>query len=142
MYPVDVTIYSGMSGAPLLSSDNSVIGVFSGSYTEGRGIGWAIPIKYALDLMSQPQMGRRADQIGAWPSLTLMNSRWISLKRSYDQPFEPEHIAELEILEQARGRRRTDSPDLINRHRRQQLSPHLAGTHIADTGDIADASSQ
>jgi hypothetical protein len=36
-------------------------------------------------------------------------------------------------LDELCGRRRADSPDLINRHRRQQLSPHLAGTHIADT---------
>jgi hypothetical protein len=101
VYPVDITVYSGMSGAPVVGSNDAVIGVFSGSYAEGRGIGWAIPIKYITALLLQPALHRSASSMGSWPSLDLMGSRWISLKRSYDKPFDSEHIAQLEILEEA-----------------------------------------
>jgi hypothetical protein len=101
IYPVDVTIYSGMSGAPVIGANDSVLGVFSGSYSEGRGIGWAIPTKYIVALLSQPAIGKSVDAMGAWPRLDLMGNRWVSLKRSYDKPFDSEHIANLEILEQA-----------------------------------------
>lgn len=101
VYPVDVTIYGGMSGAPVLTNNDSVIGVFSGSYDEGRGIGWAIPIKYVVDLLAGPVLDIAADNMRAWPALALMSSRWVSLKRSYSKPFSSEQIARLEILEQA-----------------------------------------
>jgi hypothetical protein len=102
VYPIDITIYGGMSGAPVVTNGSSVIGVFSGSYSEGRGIGWCIPIGYVTQLMEQKPLHRTASSIEAWPALTLMGPRWISLKRSYDTPFTAEHIAKLEILEQAR----------------------------------------
>jgi hypothetical protein len=101
IYPVDVTIYSGMSGAPVIAANDAVLGVFSGSYSEGRGIGWAIPTKYILALLSQPALGKSVDAMSAWPRLDLMGNRWVSLKRSYDKPFDSEHIANLEVLEQA-----------------------------------------
>jgi hypothetical protein len=101
IYPVDVTIYNGMSGAPVIGDDQAVIGIFSGSYVEGRGIGWAIPVRYLLDLLGQPVLNYDIASVGIWPKLTLMVSGWMSLKRSYVAAYSAEHIAQLEILEQA-----------------------------------------
>lgn len=102
VYPLDITVYGGMSGAPVVTNASSVVGVFSGSYSEGRGIGWCIPIGYVTELIGQEPLHRAVSNIGAWPALTLMGPRWISLRRSYDREFSAEHIAELEILEQAK----------------------------------------
>jgi hypothetical protein len=99
VYPVDVTIYSGMSGAAVVGSNGTVIGILSGSFDEGRGIAWCIPIKYAIELMQTSAMNKRPDQMPIWPELSLMKASWISLRRSYRKPFSPEHIAKLEILE-------------------------------------------
>lgn len=55
--PVDFTIYSGMSGAPVIGR-LGVVGILSGSYNEGGSIAWAIPSKYLsakyLTAASQP----------------------------------------------------------------------------------------
>ena len=101
VYPVDVTIYGGMSGAPVLGNDGAVIGVFSGSYAEGRGLGWAIPYKYVQEMIGHSRLGRSPADMAGWPALTLMASSWISLKRSYDHPFDADHIAELDLLGQS-----------------------------------------
>jgi hypothetical protein len=99
VYTTDITLYSGMSGAPVLSTTGQVIGVLSGSYDEGRGTGWAIPITYALDLLNTPPKGVTAGQMGVWPALDLMGPSWISYKRSYSKKFDSLHIGQLEILE-------------------------------------------
>jgi hypothetical protein len=99
--PLDVTIYSGMSGSPVVSQTGRVLGVLSGSYDEGRGIAWAIPGKYLQALAATPPLNRRVDQMLSWPDLTLMDKGWVSLKRSYSRPFTSEHIAQLEVLETA-----------------------------------------
>jgi len=99
--PIDITIYSGMSGAPVLSSNGTVIGILSGSYDEGRGVAWAIPWKYVSALASTSAINRRPDQMVVWPDLSLMSKGWVSLKRSYAKPFGAQHIAQLESLETA-----------------------------------------
>jgi S1-C subfamily serine protease len=101
IYTIDITIYSGMSGAPVLTSAGNVIGVLSGSYDEVRGIGWAIPIAYALDLLNSAPKGVPAASIGVWPALDLMGPSWLSYKRSYGKKFDSAHIGQLEILETA-----------------------------------------
>ncbi len=98
--PVDVTIYSGMSGAPVvLTSNGTVLGILSGSFDEGRGIGWVIPSKYIDQLIRKKPINKRPEEMVSWPQLSLMKPGWISLKRMYSKPFTSEHIAKLEILE-------------------------------------------
>ena len=99
--PLDVTIYNGMSGAPVVSGNDRVVGVLSGSYSEGGGIGWAIPTKYLIALTRREPEGRTVDSVQVWPPLELMRASWVSPKRSYDVPLSPKHIRKLEILENA-----------------------------------------
>jgi hypothetical protein len=101
VYPVDVTVYSGMSGAPVVGSNDSVIGILSGSFDEGRGIAWAIPITYVTTLMQTQPLMKPPNQVAVWPELSLMASGWISLKRTYTKAFSGVQIAKLEILEGA-----------------------------------------
>lgn len=75
--PFDVTVYGGMSGAPVISNDK-IIGVLSGSLDEGGSIAWAIPIKYVKDKM---RLVNKLPRNISWPELTLMNNaNWRSLK--------------------------------------------------------------
>ena len=99
--PLDVTVYNGMSGAPVLSENDHVVGVLSGSFSEGGGVAWAIPTRHLIALTKFRPDGRRVDRVEVWPALTLMRANWISLKRSYDIPFSAKHIRKLEILENA-----------------------------------------
>jgi hypothetical protein len=70
-----MSIYTGISGAPVVGL-RGVIGVLSGSYDEGGGIGWAIPLKY---LQKLTQTRRRPSEIH-WPRLTLMATAWRNLR--------------------------------------------------------------
>lgn len=97
--PIDVTVYSGMSGAPIVTEDDRVIGILSGSYDEGRGVAWAIPVKYVDELLQKPPINRAIDGTFRWPDLTLMSRNWVALKRSYGRSFDTVHIARLESLE-------------------------------------------
>ncbi len=72
---LDAVIYSGMSGGPVMGP-GGVIGVLSGSYSEGGGIGWAIPAKYLQQLT---EVNRRPDEL-RWPRLTLMAAAWRNLR--------------------------------------------------------------
>lgn len=47
--PIDLTIYGGMSGAPVILN-SSIIGIVSGSINTGGSIGWAIPANYSKQL--------------------------------------------------------------------------------------------
>lgn len=100
VFPIDITVYSGMSGAPVIVN-NAAIGVLSGSYDEGRGIAWAIPINFVSDLVNSGIIGKAANAVPVWPTLSLMRDSWISLARSYGKVFSSEHMARLEILEGA-----------------------------------------
>ncbi len=51
VYPLDTTAYKGMSGAPVVDSSGSAIGIFSGSYADGGGIAWAISGKYIIEAL-------------------------------------------------------------------------------------------
>src|SRR5262245_26037978 len=87
--PLDMSIYTGISGAPVVGS-RGVIGVLSGSYDEGGGIGWAIPLKY---LQKLTQIRRRPSEIH-WPRLTLMATAWRNLRTSIRLNAEANQIFE------------------------------------------------
>ncbi|MBK5273766.1 MAG: trypsin-like peptidase domain-containing protein [Desulfuromonadales bacterium] len=75
--PVDLTIYSGMSGAPVIY-EGDVIGVLSGSINEGGSISWAIPIEnITKGILYKKNM--------TWPDFDLMNSNWRSSTNKYEQ---------------------------------------------------------
>lgn len=97
--PVDVTIYSGMSGAPIIAQDDTVVGLLSGSFDDGRGVGWAIPSKYIQELMESQPVPNSPGTMLNWPALSLMGGQWVSLKRSYDHKLTSNHLAQLEALE-------------------------------------------
>jgi Trypsin-like peptidase domain len=71
---LDVTVYGGLSGAPVLVEDQ-VIGVLSGSLNEGGSITWAIPVKYVLAPMTP--VGKPPEAI-TWPAFTLMKTTSLS----------------------------------------------------------------
>lgn len=75
---LDLTIYSGMSGAPVVGG-GGVIGVLSGSYQEGGGIAWAIPTKYLRQLQ---EVRKKPTDMSEWPRLTLMSNAWQNLRAS------------------------------------------------------------
>ncbi|MCH9649741.1 MAG: serine protease [Deltaproteobacteria bacterium] len=59
---LDITAYEGSSGAPVLH-DGEVVGVFSGSFSEGRGLGWAIPSEHITELLSGRRSPRSPSEI-------------------------------------------------------------------------------
>ena len=66
--PLDVTVYSGMSGAPVITP-YGVAGVLSGSFDEGGAIAWMLPTKHRRSLRS---FDRMVGQISQWPRFGLM----------------------------------------------------------------------
>jgi hypothetical protein len=73
---LNATIYSGMSGGPVIGS-RGVVGVLSGSYQEGGGLAWAIPLMHMTSLRP---VSKGPSEIKAWPPLTLMSPLWDSLR--------------------------------------------------------------
>jgi hypothetical protein len=71
--PLDVTIYSGMSGGPVIGA-KGVVGILSGSYNEGGSIAWAIPTSYLRNLRTVDQPPSST----AWPPLG-MSEYWRSM---------------------------------------------------------------
>jgi hypothetical protein len=76
LIPLVMTLYNGLSGAPVLANGVAV-GVLSGSLEQGGSVAWAIPLKY-VDAMTP--VGRRPSQM-AWQPLALMSSDWKHLLR-------------------------------------------------------------
>ena len=79
--PLDLTIYGGMSGAPVMSS-SGIVGVLSGSLHEGGSHAWAIPAKYVEELLAAARgvPERRAGP--PWADFRLMkSSSWRSARR-------------------------------------------------------------
>lgn len=50
--PLDLTIYGGMSGGPIVNSDGGVVGMLTGSYSEGGSLAWGIPSKTISQLIT------------------------------------------------------------------------------------------
>lgn len=78
--PLDATIYSGMSGAPIIGSDG-VLGVLSGSFDEGGTIAWMIPIKHTSHLYSTNNASPSAM---TWPHFDLMANGFRGLSRRFE----------------------------------------------------------
>lgn len=78
--PLDGTIYSGMSGAPVIGQ-NGVLGILSGSFDEGGTIAWMIPAKYLAHL-SPTGDALTAQMI--WPEFDLLGSGFRSLSRRFE----------------------------------------------------------
>jgi hypothetical protein len=88
--PLDATVYSGMSGAPVLSH-GEVHGILSGSFDEGGTIAWMIPTQH-LDTLVKFQ--KRPEDVSAWPSFDLMAAGFRSLSRSFRVDSEGEKLLE------------------------------------------------
>jgi hypothetical protein len=101
LLPLDVTVYDGMSGAPVIDADSRVRGILSGSYAEGRGYAWAIPISYVRALIDSPPPGEPLSAISSdWPPLEILaaDSFTLGLLRHYT-PTSSGDVAELQALE-------------------------------------------
>lgn len=93
--PLDATIYSGMSGAPVLS-ENEVLGILSGSLAEGGTIAWMIP---TLHLDTLVRLVKRPQDVSTWPAFDLMAGGFRSLSRSYRVDSQAERLLETFIDE-------------------------------------------
>ncbi len=78
LIPLDLTIYSGLSGSPILRG-GEVIGVLSGSLSSGRGIAWGMPLSY---LSSMQTIERRASGMDKWPPFA-MTKDWATLRSAF-----------------------------------------------------------
>ncbi len=77
---VDLTVYSGMSGAPVFYQDR-LIGVLSGSVArtvdqEGRDVSWVIPISIVESHGSPVLREVWPSRFLTWPEFSLMNSEY------------------------------------------------------------------
>lgn len=78
LLPLNMTIYGGLSGSPVIVG-NSVVGILSGSFNQGGSFTWAIPVSYRSNLLS---INLKPHQINKWPELSLMNkSSWKSTRK-------------------------------------------------------------
>jgi hypothetical protein len=81
-------LYGGMSGGPVMDANGAVVGLFSGSEQEGGAVGWAIPSREILALMSTTAQDRKASEISTWPPILFnpANSRGLEqfLKKDDD----------------------------------------------------------
>lgn len=93
---LDLSVYAGLSGGPVIGP-RGVVGVLSGSYDEGGGIGWAIPSKY---LRSLTKIDARPEEMN-WPPLTLMTTAWRNLRASVVLNSEASQIFERFMEESA-----------------------------------------
>jgi hypothetical protein len=66
-------IYGGISGGPLLTRDKAVVGILSGSLSEGGSYGWAIPARRAIALI-HGQISPRAPSSISWDPIPLRSA--------------------------------------------------------------------
>jgi len=80
---IDLTVYSGLSGAPVIHN-GKVVGVISGSINEGGGLAWAIPSSHLSQLiLSDPSLVRAPSAVNNWPKLDIMRGYHRSLTEVY-----------------------------------------------------------
>jgi hypothetical protein len=87
--PIDLTIYGGMSGAPVIVN-SFVIGILSGSVNTGGSIGWAIPIYYCdqLRILSKPlSTGLDLANLRSLNSGNLALARSVSLDEDFEDNY-------------------------------------------------------
>jgi len=80
--PLDMTIYGGVSGAPLIDAAGSVVGVVSGSLNEGGSFAWAIPIGQVTALLDKSGSGKPFANY-LWPEEALLAPWAKASTRSY-----------------------------------------------------------
>jgi hypothetical protein len=74
--PLNLTIYNGMSGAPVLDSKGAAIALLSGSLNVGGSLAWAIPAKAIVDL-SAASVGEPVEISKVkWKPLTAFSGEW------------------------------------------------------------------
>lgn len=74
--PLDMTMYNGMSGAPLINASGSVIGVLLGSINTGGSLAWAVPASAVLRLMTMTGGPRTNIDAVNWGPLQSYSSAW------------------------------------------------------------------
>ena len=67
-------VYGGMSGGPLADRKGAVLGVLSGSLSEGGTYGWAIPSKDLEAALSEQPDRRQVADITDWPAIPFRSS--------------------------------------------------------------------
>lgn len=76
LIPFDMTVYNGMSGAPVFYK-NRIVGILSGSLETGGGIAWAVPLNYPEYFERSPSRfeGRLPESIqpGEWNRVKELN---------------------------------------------------------------------
>lgn len=76
---LQMTVFNGLSGGPVIST-RGVVGILSGSYTQGGTIAWAVPSIYATPT-EMTAINRPFGEISIWPDLSLMRSSgWNTLR--------------------------------------------------------------
>jgi hypothetical protein len=73
--PLDLTVYNGMSGAPIINPQGSVVGVISGSFNVGGSLAWGIPAEYVISLL-RSQTARVPVGRFSWPALRGYSAEW------------------------------------------------------------------
>lgn len=76
--PLITTVYKGLSGAPVIDGA-AVIGILSGSLSQGGSVAWAISVENASDRYMMSVDAPRPNFV--WPKLTLMSNGWETLRR-------------------------------------------------------------
>lgn len=80
--PLDMTIYGGLSGSPLIDSNDLVVGLVSGSLNEGGAFAWAIPAENISKLLDNSQRPLPIASF-SWPRLELLAPYAKTTARSY-----------------------------------------------------------
>lgn len=83
LLPLDLTIYTGMSGGPVIF-ENKVIAILSASYSEGGSLVWGIPAKYVHEKYLKRIDKNVSDM--SWPEFKLLStgSRSLEILQSFD----------------------------------------------------------
>ena len=131
LLPLSTKLYKGMSGGPVLT-DDGVVGVATGAYSEGGTVAWAIPLEYLRELKP---IGKRPEQIRRWPPQTMLRLGWKALLKSFavdedaesvTQEFVTEVRSLAEVYERLRGyavSARSSSGDAIRRYADLRRAP-------------------
>ena len=63
------TIYGGMSGGPILNSNNEVVAILSGSLNVGGTLAWGVPSSYLRKTTENLSINQSLADISQWPNL-------------------------------------------------------------------------
>ncbi|MGF7181453.1 trypsin-like peptidase domain-containing protein [Tunturiibacter psychrotolerans] len=77
IFPITTIIFNGLSGGPMMWN-SQLVGIVSGSLTEGGSIAWAIPV--TEESLSTLQSINASPGKFAWPPFELMAGQWNNLR--------------------------------------------------------------